>query len=111
MLAGILGVSVVGIGLIVLMFIGTIYGAFFNALAGWQLWQWFALPLGLPDLTGWQIAGFSLLVSFLTYKYPTGKSDDSDTKAGIVKAFIYPPLTALTFVFSGWIIAKIMGLA
>ncbi len=52
------------------------------------LWQWFVVPLGVPDITVVHAIGISMLVAFLTYENAyQGDSKEATTKlAGSVLA-------------------------
>jgi hypothetical protein len=55
-----------------------------------QLWSWFAIPLGAPELSIWQAAGLSTMISLplATYK------PNPDVKE-ILKFAAYAPLVTL----------------
>ena len=97
------------LGIAPLIFLSTIYSAFFTGLMGWQLWQWFLIPLNLPDVSGWHIAGLCLVARAAMPMQPKSTSSD-ETAAALSRGFVYPPLTAVAFLLSGWIIAKLAGL-
>ena len=42
-------------------------GVLLSALVFTDLWQWFVTPLGFPEITLWQAAGLTLMISWLTH--------------------------------------------
>lgn len=103
---GVLGAA----GIIVLMGLAILWSGFFQALAGWQLYQWFIFKQfeWAPDLNGWHIAG----ILTLTHLGLRNSNTDSTKSTGekVIYAIIMDPLYSAMIVFMGWLIAKMAGL-
>lgn len=86
----------------------------FMALAGWQMYQWFLVPMNFPDINGWHIAGIGLFISFLRYKLP--ETDESAEEVAertlrlMRKSLIYSPTVAGVTLAVGYLFAKLSGL-
>jgi hypothetical protein len=104
----------VGAVLSVLVITGStvLYAAFWEALVGWQLWQWFAVPLGAPSINGWQVAGVGILLGMLRTNLSKMPQQTEEEKKNIwLKTIFMPPLYALVYLFVGFLIAHMAGLA
>ena len=97
------------IGLPIMIFLLTLWGAFWSALAGWQLWQWFAIPLGAPNINGYHIAGLLMLAHL---GLPGAKNDDKekDKTVKLIASIVQMPMISLFVVIAGFITAKLAGL-
>lgn len=60
-----------GVWVVVAFMAVALYHAFLTGMVGWQLYQWFIVPLnvGAPAVTGWQIAGIALLIGALRHNF------------------------------------------
>lgn len=99
----------IGIGGALFTAFTILWGGFWSGLAGWQLWQWFMIPMGAPDISGWQIAGLGLLLRLLAPK-PATSTDNSGLNA-IWQTYGFPVMFAILTVCAGWLFAKMAGLA
>ena len=54
-----------------------------------DLWGWFIVPLGVPQLSVIHAIGVSLVVRLMTYDIPKGDDEMSDTIARIISALLY----------------------
>lgn len=66
------------------------------------LWEWFAVPVGLPQITYATAMGLILLMSFLTHQYiPKEKNDWQPL------VFLY--VNPFVFLFFGWLVKLFIG--
>jgi len=64
------------------------------------LWQWFALPLGLPEIGVAHAIGIALIVAMLAHQHSHEKQESDDPMASVLAGF----LSTLLFLLVGWII-------
>ena len=62
------------------------------------LWLWFAVPLGMPELTVPYAIGLSLIVSFMV-----GLKESTKTEAEQLLTIMVHPVAALAI---GWVVTK-----
>ena len=54
-----------------------------------DLWSWFIVPLGVPQLSVIHAIGVSLVVRLMTYNIPKGDEETSDIIARIIGSILY----------------------
>lgn len=98
------------VGVPAVMFLVVLWTTFWTALAGWQMWQWFALPLGAPDINGFHIAGL-LMLAHLGLPRPKEPEDkDMGEWGSIALTLAKSPIISAAMVFAGFVVAKLAGL-
>ena len=73
-------------------------------LNGWVLlnfWNWFILPLGMPEITFGLSVGFCIMISFITQKYEKPEEETTEAKIMRIGSAILNPFL---FLATGWII-------
>jgi len=101
--------ALLAVGIPIAMFLIVLWATFWSALAGWQLWQWFAIPIGAPDINGYHIAGL-LMLAHLGLNNTPPEDKEQDTTIRIIKLLAKPPIVSALVVIAGFIIAKLAGL-
>jgi hypothetical protein len=86
------------------------WSAFWNALAGWQLWQWFMIPLGAPDINGYHIAGILMLAHMGLRNAPRPEKEGESKTVRMIIGFAESPVIAIFLLIAGFIVAKLAGL-
>lgn len=69
-----------------------IFGPLLSLVRGWtakKLWDWFAVPAGLPRLSLPMLLGFGVFVSVMTAMKPDSKSDDDRSLWAIVGESVF----------------------
>lgn len=87
-----------------------IWSVFWSALAGWQLWQWFAIPLGAPNLNGYHIAGLLMIAHLGLRNAPKPEREGESKTLQLIAALVESPIIAIFSLIAGWIVAKSAGL-
>lgn len=89
------GVAIFGIAVAgVLIVLGSLLGG----VVLQDLWGWFIVPFGLPELGLAHAIGINIIVGFLTYRYIPRKNGDGWT-AGI---------TPFVYVLFAWVIGAVV---
>ena len=78
------GVAIFGIAVAGVL---TVLGSLLGGVVLQDLWGWFIVPFGLPELGLAHAIGINIIVGFLTYRYIPSKDGDGGT-AGITP-FVY----------------------
>ena len=108
----IVGYSIVGIGLVVLIGLIVVLGYMISGLVLSILWGWFMVPLfEVPEISILEAIGITLVVHLFMRRLATktdidAESEISTTKIGkaLARSFIVPLITLLT----GWIVLQFM---
>jgi len=84
--------------------------AFAGAFVEWKFWGWFAVPIGMPILTYWQVMGLGMLVGIATSKLPVQTCKDTRTPNEKNETVLWNLLTRLFFfwplsLFIGWLVS------
>lgn len=87
-----------------------VWSAFWNALAGWQLWQWFMIPLGAPDINGYHIAGILMLAHMGLRNAPRPEKEGESKTVRMIISFAENPVVSIFLVIADFIVAKLAGL-
>ena len=80
---------------------------FLEGIVLYYLWEWFVVPLGMPQLKFWHALGLGLLVHYLTYHYYDFKKND---EAGIYEPFCYLFIRPVATLGLGWCINYVSAL-
>lgn len=93
------------LGVLLMVWLAFLYGAFAMGFVGMKLWSWFIVPVfGLPALTWGQAYGIALFVGLLTHQFhhPTNKDErTTQEKATHVIGNLLVPWTCLLFGYLG----------
>ena len=108
-----MGLAILSLALLPLMIL---WNGLMTALAGWQLYQWFLIPLNAPDISGWHIAGIGVFIGLLRYRIDPHKKDERDGTpderliASLILGFATPLMMAIWSLAMGFLFAKFAGL-
>ena len=72
----------------------------FSGFTIMTMWEWYFVPLGLPEITIAHAIGIDILVTYLTTtdtKYDTGNKNDN------LKRLVYIASYSLSILLMGWI--------
>lgn len=64
-----------------------------------SLWQWFAVPFGLPAISIFHALGLILLVDYLTHHYYDYKKTDEAGMITAISYLVFRPIIVYTFGF------------
>lgn len=94
---------VISVGIFFVIF--AIFGSVIRGLVLADLWRWFVVPLGFPDISVLHAMGLAMIASFLI---PTQWKidDDEATFAVLLVSLIIP---AAMVWGAGWLINSLMG--
>lgn len=83
----------------------------FRAFVITRLWTWFAVPLGLIEITIAHALGLQVLVGFMLRSMVANKSDEPDPKwrLGIPKTMLEGVAHSVFALLVGWAIAEWMA--
>ena len=94
-------------GLVLATFVLLIPLGLFASWVHWVLWGWFAVPLGLPVLTVWQMYGARLVVNYALQASvrEVKATDDTDY---IGKVFVIPAIGGFLYLGIGWFVKAVL---
>ena len=107
----IVGYSIVGIGLVVLMGLEVILGYIVSGLVLSIMWDWFMVPtFEVPEISILEAIGITLIVDLLIRNVATRGSVDkeSDTDKKLARSLGRAFLTPFIILLIGWIVLQFM---
>jgi hypothetical protein len=76
---------------------------FWSGYVASTLWEWFAVPLGVPPITFWHAAGLGALLSVFLGARGLPQVDKSEAGATLLLGFVYSVFIPLLSLAAGWI--------